>query len=741
MAGFSRLASCTALTLISALPFEAATAQQSYALDDGSEVLVLDPIFVDSYEEEVLQSLGVSVISSDEIAERPVTNDISEIVRKMPGVNLTGASASGQRGNQRQIDIRGMGPENTLILIDGKPAQSRNSIRMGRGGERDTRGDSNWVAPELIESIEVIRGPAAARYGSGAAGGVVNIVTKQPEAERFTISTQYTAPESSSEGDTRRLNMIWSKPLTDALSLRLTANYNRTDADDPDINVEETCEIGTRGCNVYAGREGVENRDMTGLLRWEPTGGHRIDFELGYSRQGNIYAGDSQLSLPSELSQSLAEDGDETNVLHRRTFAVTHEGTYDFGESVSYLQLERTKNKRLIEGTAGSGEGRIQSEEYGVTYLDNIAAKTEWILPGRTFGRDTTYTFGTELRYEHLDDPVTVGSRGDLDFEFGDTEAAAENRDDEMDQTLLGIYAEANMKLSDVVTLSPSLRADYADTFGWNLSGAINAAWEVTPNWTAKVGIARAFKAPNLYQINPGYIYVTNGRGCPAPYYLQGPCYVLGNPDLEPETSTNTEIGVAYSGPTGVEATLTAFHNDYRDRIQSGTDQLATFTIGDDANRVFQWQNIPEAVVSGVEGSFAAPIGQDLQFATNFTYMARSENKETGDPLSLVPDYTINASLEWQATDALTLIPSLTHYGKIEAPKKNPVMETDYDNTDARDPYTLWNLASRYEVTEDFSLTAGITNVADKEIKRTGDGANTFNEPGRTYYVGLTKSF
>ena len=71
-----------------------------------------------------------------------------------------------------------MGPENTLILIDGKPVTSRNSVRYGWRGERDTRGDSNWVPADAIESIEVIRGPAAARMGNGAMGGVVNIKTK-----------------------------------------------------------------------------------------------------------------------------------------------------------------------------------------------------------------------------------------------------------------------------------------------------------------------------------------------------------------------------------------------------------------------------------------------------------------------------------------------------------------------------------------------------------------------------------
>lgn len=71
-------------------------------------------------------------------------------------------SATGSRGNNRQIDIRGMGPENTLILIDGVAVSSRSSVRYSRTGERDTRGDSNWVPPEMVDHIDVLRGPAAA---------------------------------------------------------------------------------------------------------------------------------------------------------------------------------------------------------------------------------------------------------------------------------------------------------------------------------------------------------------------------------------------------------------------------------------------------------------------------------------------------------------------------------------------------------------------------------------------------
>ena len=129
---------------------------------EATEKLADDETMLVTAEQVLKQQPGVSIITEEDIQKSPPVNDLADIIRKMPGVNLTGNGASGSRGNNRQIDIRGMGPENTLILVDGKPVNSRNSVRYGWRGERDSRGDTNWVPADQVESIEVLRGPAAA---------------------------------------------------------------------------------------------------------------------------------------------------------------------------------------------------------------------------------------------------------------------------------------------------------------------------------------------------------------------------------------------------------------------------------------------------------------------------------------------------------------------------------------------------------------------------------------------------
>lgn len=490
--------------------------------------------------EQNLQAPGVSTITADEIRKRPPARDVSEIIRTMPGVNLTGNSTSGQRGNNRQIDIRGMGPENTLILIDGKPVTSRNSVRLGWRGERDTRGDTSWVPPEMIERIEVIRGPAAARYGNGAAGGVVNIITKKTGDEwHGSWNTYMNAPEHKDEGSTKRTNFSLSGPLGGDFSFRLFGNLDKTQADAWDINQGHQSErTGIYADTLPAGREGVKNKNIDGLVRWEFAPMQSLEFEAGYSRQGNLYAGDTQNTNSNDLVKE--NYGKETNRLYRNTYSVTWNGAWDNGVTTSnWAQYERTRNSRKGEGLAGGTEGIFNSNQFTDIDLADVMLHSEVSIPF-DYLVNQNLTLGSEWNQQRMKDKASntqALSGGEIPG-YDSTGRSPYSKAE-----IFSLFAENNMELTDTTMLTPALRFDHHSIVGNNWSPSLNLSQGLWDDFTLKMGIARAYKAPSLYQTNPNYILYSKGQGC---YASKDGCYLQGNEDLKAETSINKEIGLEF---------------------------------------------------------------------------------------------------------------------------------------------------------------------------------------------------
>ncbi len=683
-------------------------------------------------EEQVKQSLGVSIITEEDLNKLPVTNDISEYVRRMPGVNLTGNSATGQRGNNRQIDIRGMGPENTLILIDGKPVNSRNSVRYGWRGERDTRGDSNWVPVNAIESIEVLRGPAAARYGSGAMGGVVNIKTKKVTNQLHgSIETYTNQPENSKEGDTNRISVNLSGPIIqDILSYRIYGNYNKTDNDAPDINPV----VGSNGYRA-AGREGVENKDINARLAWKMTDHQHLFFDIGSGRQGNLYAGDSQNSNLDPTTNDILSQlfGKETNTLYRDNYALTHEGEWSWGDSKLIAQFDRTKNKRLPEGTAGASEGRINSLEDRVTStLDTLRFNGEVTVPFKLYVPQNL-TIGAEWVEDDFSDQENT-KQGD--GSYGDNLTTGDRS--KMKSRIASGYLENNMKITDATDMVVGIRFDDHNRSGSNWSPSLNLSHKLGDYFTLKGGIAKAYKAPNLYQNAEGYLLGTRGNGCPIGL---SQCVLQGNVNLKPETSINKEIGFEFQKDI-VNASLAWFRNDYEDKITSGDEVTQQVVIGDTTYNVLQWTNIPKALIQGLEGSISLDWG-DVTWTNNFTYMTDSVNKKTGNPLSVVPNYTINSIFNYDITDAWDVNFIYTQYGRQ---KPRQYKETSLEDkqgiiTESVKSYGLAGINTGYKFNNNFSGRIGISNLFDEQKLRDNTVNQTYNEPGRAYYASLKYEF
>ncbi|HHG8775450.1 TPA: TonB-dependent siderophore receptor [Raoultella planticola] len=752
----SLIAGCLAIPAVQADEVNTATDQKA-AQPNGShpdEKQVLrdksqnnDETMVVTAKEQTLQAPGVSIIDSEAIKKHPIQRDVAEIIRTMPGVNLTGNSNSGQRGNNRQIDIRGMGPENTLILVDGMPVSSRNSVRYGWSDERDTRGDTNWVPPEMIERIEVIRGPAAAMYGSGAMGGVVNIITKPATDEwHGSFNTYYNIPQHKSEGSTKRYNGSLSGALADNLTLRLYGNWNKTQADAQDINESHTTpRTGTYAGTYPSGREGFINKDINSALRWEFMPMQALELGAGYSRQGNLYAGDTQNTNSNALVKKYY--GKETNVLYRQTLNLKYTGAWDSGVTTNnYVQFEKTRNTRLNEGLSGGIAGIFSpaNEGFSTITLYDTNLHSDVNIP-LDLWVNQTLTLGAEFNHQAMKDPASnteSTSGGGSVPGIADTDRSKYSSAD-----IYGIFAEDNIELTDTTRLTPGIRFNHQSISGSDWSPALNLSQELGSDFTLKLGIARAWKAPNLYQTNPNYLLFSKGQGCNGGQA----CYLQGNNDLKAETSVNKEVGIEYNHDD-MQAGLTWYRNDYHDKIEAG-DTLAGKATS--AN-IYQWENVPKAVVQGLEGTFNFPITDTLKMNNNFTYIIENKNKKTGDYLSVIPKYTINSTLEWQATNALSVQGMLTWYGRQKPKKYNYKGErTSGSETRQVSPYALVGMSATYAVTKNIDVTAGIDNLFDKRHFREGNaqstgnaatgawlwgaGANTYNEPGRTYYmqVGL----
>src|SRR5215475_6065988 len=128
----------------------------------------LDPVVITATKLETrVEQLGVSVtvVPGDDV-QRYHYETVEDVLRTVPGVDVRRAGGIGKLSN---ISIRGANPNQVQVLVDGVRVKSPTTGQA----------DLSDIAPDLIDRIEVIRGPQSTLYGADAIGGVVNIITKK----------------------------------------------------------------------------------------------------------------------------------------------------------------------------------------------------------------------------------------------------------------------------------------------------------------------------------------------------------------------------------------------------------------------------------------------------------------------------------------------------------------------------------------------------------------------------------
>jgi outer membrane receptor for ferrienterochelin and colicins len=181
-------------------------------------VYQLDPVVVTGTRSpHMLKDVPIetSVITRQEM-ERAGIQNVEEALRWIPGINISGGALNGAAGRTTAI-LRGLPAQYSLILVDGRRIKSEH-IHTGL--------NLNLIPVEMVERIEIVKGPASVLYGSEALGGVVNIITKSAP-EKPTLDVKY------SYGSFKTQNNFYSYGARDGnLGYFLAGKLSSTDGAD-----------------------------------------------------------------------------------------------------------------------------------------------------------------------------------------------------------------------------------------------------------------------------------------------------------------------------------------------------------------------------------------------------------------------------------------------------------------------------------------------------------------------------
>lgn len=710
MPRFTRTALASAVAL--SVTATAALAQESEQLDN----IVVS---ASGFEQALVDApASISVVSREELERKRITS-VADALRDVEGVDVGGAV--GKTGG-RNISIRGMPSDYTLILIDGRRQNAAGSVTPNGFGETST---SFFPPVSSIERIEVIRGPMSTLYGSDAMGGVINIITRRVDREWVgSVGVENTFNEDRDFGDRREINLYTSGPLIqDTLGIQVRGRLYERDASEltyTDGN-GNPIDVSQRGPSPVEG----DTYNLGGKLTWTPNADHDlwVDGEVNRQRYNND---ECQLGTLDGRTRSCAPDPGAANGyadelrFERQQVAIGHTGRFASGTLESSLMRNTTETK-----------GRTIPGKNGVAY-DGFPG----IVGGAPRELETTNTVLDSKYVMPLGDHMTT-----VGLQWWDAKLDDGLANETFEQTTWSLFAEDEWMLRDDLALTLGGRYDHHDAFGSQFSPRSYLVWNTTPNWTLKGGVSLGYKTPSLNDLHAGINGVTG----------QGTILTIGNPNLEPETSTSSEISAHYDSLAGFTASATLFYNEFDDKIASGNDIVVENNPLVPDGVYSQDVNIDEAVTQGVELSTSYQFTPDWRLSANYTY-TDSEQKSgnnRGEPLTDTPEHAFNATLRWQATPQLDTWLSAEYRSERYRNRESVRGAPSFDDLGDFKAYSLFHLGGSYAFTEQFNVSATIYNLFDKDFvdyRAYGDGTSFGNvyansEEGRRLWLSARYEF
>lgn len=639
---------------------------------------------------------SISVITREEIEASPATN-LRELVGRLEGVVISAGSPS-----DNDISIRGMPGEYTLFLVDGKRQNTRETMNRGTGGVQ-----SNLLPPlAAIERIEVVRGPMSSLYGSDAMGGVINIITRKvPQKWGGSVEVGGVVQERSELGNTGNTSFWLGGPVQDdVVGLQIYGGVSKRQ--------EDTAYYPNSG---FQGAYGSEDRNLTA----------KATFKIGPDHTLSAEVGTQEYTWEQTPGKTLAPNGNRLRTRHDRDhWALTHEGR--FGQLTTRVALQQEQASRT-DWT--NGVPAIASPDLTNTVLD--AGLTTPL-------GNSVFKFGTQI------------SRVDLEGISRQDAIPGSTYPVNVDKVSLNnwaLYAEDEYFLTDRLTLTGGVRMDHDERYGNEWTPRLHGVYKLSEATTLRGGVSKGFKAPTIRQSTAGYCMTSGGPVA----NFQPPGTLCGNPDLKPETSTNTEIGLHHDFAGGSSVSATLFHNDFKNKVTSYDTGVVDPRVP--ARNIYVYDNISQVTLKGIELSASTPLAKNWKLSGNYTYTkskrgaggepAFNGSSLVGQPLDRTPEHVLNAQVDWKASQALAL------FARVNAMSEQywAGFRNFANGTLRRPGSATFDIGGSYDFNRTLSLKFALLNVADRVMpvdtrsRAGGLAGNWLVDEGRRLAVSLNAQF
>lgn len=685
------------------------TALASLLISSGSalaENVIDDHIVVSGsrFEQKLEDVTGSVTVITEQDIERQLAVDLQTMFKYDPSISSTGSGAGAQT-----LTVRGVGGNRVVFIKDGRRT---NDGYAGGGGYLVGR---NYFDVAGVKQVEVAKGAASSLYGSDALGGIVVITTKDP--------SDYLADQQSlvkvalgyqSQSNQVAADITAAKDLGD---FAISAVYSHRDSEEVQNYVEDL--------------PGYDARSDALLLKVEQKLDEKrtLKYTLDYFNQ----------TTEQVITPSIQETEDEdTNI----SFALDYDSnmtTAIFDKWYGQLSYSRYEQQSDQISTA---RNYTDYNDYGFEQ-DILGLKA--VFNKRVKGENTEHEFvyGIDIDLYDTTRPrlkTRVLNDGTVDFTNEKQKAFPG-----ADTSLVGVYMQDSIKFNETDwSLVAGIRYDYYaleakkdalyadaeldDITESAFSPKLGVIYQVDDNLSWYGQYVRGFKIPPHDQA-----YQSHGV---EPFYQ-----ILPNADLDPESSDSFEIGLRYAS-SDISVNLSTFYAAYDDFIETTIAGVEPTYIPNVNKTFYQYQNISETQISGVEAGIAMYVTDDILLEANVAYVD-GENKDSDQPLTSISPLngSILVSTEFGNVN-------WTAAWRLAKAQSDVVLDTNGNKTTQGNGYGVVDLYANYQW-QAWQMNVGLLNLLDKEYvpfeliagQSKGTDFSQYSQPGRNVSARISYQF